>query len=98
MGKPSAAFTHDELCDEFDWMYEFSSRMAERIRNDPDVHNLVAYVEKLEGQNKELQKLCADLHKLADESYVPFVRVNRWLAEIADIEYRMRNLGIEVPE
>ena len=60
MTRPSAAFTHDELCDEFDWMYEFSSRMAERIRNDPDVHNLVAYVEKLEGQNKELRELARD--------------------------------------
>lgn len=46
----------DELRDEFDWMYEFQSLMAERIRGDADVHNLVDYVGKLEEENADLRE------------------------------------------
>ena len=52
----------------------------------------------IEVENSKLRKLCADLHKLADESYVPFAAANKWMDEIADIERRMRALGIEVPD
>lgn len=50
--------TLDELRDEFDWMFEFQSRMAERIRGDADVHHLVDYVGKLESENAKLRKCC----------------------------------------
>ena len=95
MSRPSAAFTHDELCDEFDWMYEFNSRMSERIRNDPDVHNLVAYVEKLESQNKELRELASVLHQcLNDEGCegCPMQDDDGWC--VRDI--RLRELQAEV--
>lgn len=55
MSRPSDGFTIEELRDEFDWMFEFDSRMAERIRGDADVHNLVDYVNKLEAENAKLR-------------------------------------------
>lgn len=57
MSRPSDGFEPDELRDEFDWMYEFNSRMAERIRGDADVHNLVDYVTNLESDNAKLREL-----------------------------------------
>ena len=57
MSRPSDGFELDELRDEFDWMYEFNSRMAERIRGDADVHNLVDYVTNLESDNAKLREL-----------------------------------------
>lgn len=56
--------TLDELRDEFDWMFEFQSRMAERIRDDEDVHNLVDYVTKLEAENAKLRELVRDVYAL----------------------------------
>ena len=72
MSRPSDGFTFDELREEFDWMYEFQSRMAERIREDADVHNLVDYVRKLERSTEWLQAVVEDstrdFSKLADEN------------------------------
>ena len=72
MSRPSDGFTFDELREEFDWIYEFQSRMAERIREDADVHNLVDYVRKLERSNEWLQAAVEDstrdFSKLADEN------------------------------
>lgn len=59
MSRPSDGMTLDELRDEFDWMFEFQSRMAERIRDDADVHNLADYVTKIEHENAKLRELCA---------------------------------------
>ena len=56
----------DDLRDEFDWMFEFQSRMAERISGDADVHNLVDYVGKLESENAELRELVRTACKIAD--------------------------------
>lgn len=53
-------------------------------------------LENIEAENAKLRKLCVDLHKLADESYVPFMAENKWMDELADIERRMRGLGIGV--
>lgn len=53
---PSEGMTLEELRPEFDWMFEFQSRMAERIRADADVHNLADYVAKIESENAKLQK------------------------------------------
>lgn len=55
--RPSDGMELDDLRDEFDWMFEFQSRMAERISGDADVHNLVDYVGKLESENAELREL-----------------------------------------
>ena len=60
MSRPSDSFELDELKEEFDWMYEFESRMAERITHDPDVHNLVDYVNKLESENSKLKTLLSN--------------------------------------
>ena len=59
--RPSDGMELDELRDEFDWMFEFQSRMAERIRGDADVHNLADYVGKLENENAKLRELIKDL-------------------------------------
>jgi hypothetical protein len=57
MSRPSDDFEPDELKEEYDWLYEFESHMAERITHDPDVHNLVDYVNKLESENAKLRTL-----------------------------------------
>ena len=55
-------------------------------------------IEALKADNAKLRELCADLFKLADESYVPFKNTNKWMNDLVDIESRMRELRIEVPE
>ena len=61
MSRPSVFFDNvDELRNEYDWMYEFMSRMAERIRGDADVHNLADYVQKLEDENARLRSCLSD--------------------------------------
>lgn len=67
MSKPSDGFELDELRDEFDWMCEFNSRMAERIRGDADVHNLAEYVSKLEGENDRLRDLVKTAYAVIEE-------------------------------
>lgn len=61
--RPSDGMELDELRDEFDWMFEFQSRMAERIRGDADVHSLADYVGKLEAESIKLRELVRDMHK-----------------------------------
>lgn len=61
MSMPSDGFTFDELREEYDWMSDFMGRMAERIRGNPDVSSLAAYVAKLEAENAKLRELCADM-------------------------------------
>lgn len=60
--RPSEGMTLDELREEFDWISEFQSRMAERICGDADVHNLVDYVGKLESENARLRELVKHLN------------------------------------
>lgn len=60
MSRPSDEFDETELREEFDWMYEFNSRMAKRITNDPDVHNLADYVHGLEDENARLRSCLSD--------------------------------------
>ena len=81
--------TFDELCDEFDWMFEFQGRMAERIRDDTDVHNLVDYVTKLETENAKLRELVKSMYyDLTHMTFPP-----DW---VTDYEADMRELGEEV--
>lgn len=61
MSRPSDGFTFDELREEFDWICEFQSRMAERISGNPDVHNHVDYVNGLEAENAKLRELVRDM-------------------------------------
>ena len=59
--RPSDGMGLDELREEFDWMFEFQSRMAERIRGDAGVHSLADYVGKLESENAKLRDLVRGL-------------------------------------
>ena len=61
MSKPSDGMELDELRDEFDWMFEFQSHIAEQIRGDADVHNLVDYVGNLEAERDQLRQQLADV-------------------------------------
>ena len=64
--RPSDGMGLDELREEFAWISEFQSRMAERICGDADVHNLVDYVGKLESENDKLrEELEAAKHDLS---------------------------------
>ena len=83
---PSDGFTFDELREEYDWMSDFMSRMAERIRDNADVHSLAGYVAKLESENAKLRELVKDIDEVADPYLWEF------------IGRRMRELGIEVDE
>lgn len=62
--RPSSGMGLDELREEFDWISEFQSRMAERICGDSDVHNLVDYVGKLESENAKMRE---KVQRQADE-------------------------------
>jgi hypothetical protein len=77
----------DELRDEFDWMFEFQSRMAERIRGDADVHNLADYVAKIEAENAKLRELVRDMWEYI---YIGTAQDGQSLHD------RTRELGIEV--
>lgn len=67
--RPSDGMGLDELREEFDWISEFQSRMAERICGDADVHNLVDYVGKLERENAKLRDENARLRScLSDDA------------------------------
>lgn len=105
MSKPSDGMTLDELRDEFDWMFEFQSRMAERIRQDADVHNLVDYVTGLEVENAALRELMADMWRFMGAACKKYPRLFDPAAQggqmvqpnmIDFFEQRMRELGIEV--
>lgn len=69
--RPSDGMTLEELREEYDWMCEFQSRMAERIRGDADVHNLVDYVRKLEADRERMFRACVEKNqtilRLCDE-------------------------------
>ena len=111
MSRPSVFFDSvDELRNEYDWMYEFMSRMAERIRGDADVHNLADYVQKLEDENARLRSCLSDdaenaqaimgenakLRELVDELY-PLAEYGRISSSELDRAHDlMRELGIEV--
>ena len=107
--RPSDGMELDELRDEFDWMFEFGSRMAERIRGDADVHNLVGYVDKLESGNAKLRELVRDMWALLDDMCEAGGECGAFDRRAFDIETgvnapcrqtdllkRMRELGIEV--
>ena len=61
MGRPSDGMTSEEVREEYDWIYEFQSRMAKHICEDADIHNLVDYVGKLEDENAKLRELVLDM-------------------------------------
>lgn len=99
--RPSDAFEPDELRAEFDWMYEFQSRMAESIRGDADVHNLVDYVNKLEADNKRLRDLAMYMHQMIDECTAyrhPYPQQAVSYLGLLEVERRMKEAGVEVME
>ncbi len=88
--RPSDGMRFDELRDEFDWMFEFQSRMAEHIRNDPDVHSLAGYVSKLEEQNAKLRELVQGLWFAAQ-----YLGMTPDGATGSGFSRQMRKLGVE---
>jgi len=103
--RPSDGMRLDELQDEFDWMFEFQSRMAERIRGDADVHSLADYVGKLEVENAKLRELveilcfCMQIHKQCDDCKLNGAKgelVHDPLCACDGLHEILRELGIEV--
>lgn len=102
----------EELREEYDWIYEFQSRMAERISGNPDVHNHADYVNRLEAENAELREenqhiglIAYELGRksLAQEN----AELRKLLVDFRDamwrggewtepFDERMRELGVEV--
>lgn len=83
--RPSDGWEIDELREEYDWLHEFHTSMAEKIRGDADVHSLADYVGKLERENDELRELVRELYEDQCDSG------DEWR-----YRDRMRELGIEV--
>ena len=52
----------------------------------------------LDAENAKLRKLIADLHALDDLRYIPAWEVDEYGVRMADIERRMRGVGMEVGE
>lgn len=104
MSRPSDEFDETELREEFDWMYEFNSRMAEQIRGNPDVHSLHDYVRKIEWENTKLRELVADMWRGMCNNYSRNCFVCRHYPRAAspncecEFRTRMRELGIEVDQ
>ena len=85
---------YEELLDECEWMSSFLSMMAERITEDPDVHNLVDYVRKIEGENAKLRRLvCKFYHCQKHRECVDCPYVDDTSCFLED---EFRELGIEV--
>lgn len=96
---------YEELLDECEWMSDFLSMMAERIDNDPDVHNLADYVRKLEDENAKLRKLVQDVWRFTGAACKKYPRLFDpssqggqmvQLNMIDSFEQRMRELEVEV--
>lgn len=94
--RPSEGWELEELREEFDWMYEFNSRMAERITDDPDVHSLAAYVEKLERTNADLRELVVEVFRCARRG--AGCETCKAYNDGYACVYIMRELGIEVDD
>lgn len=101
--RPSDGMGLDELREEFDWISEFQSRMAERIRGDADVHNLVDYVGKLEAENAKLRELLQNALVVMDNNcgecaYYDECNVASDLKCVASkrIRAELSSIGIEV--
>ncbi len=88
--RPSDGWELDELRDEFDWMHDFLASMAERIRQDPDVHSLADYVDKLEEQRDHLREAIETLWPRAAFTMSKACK-ETWIAELGE-------LGVEVED
>lgn len=93
--RPSDGMGLDELREEFDWISEFQSRMAERICGDADVHNLVDYVGKLESDNDKLRELCKEWYRYARELFDEFIGEPELSEDFMTLEDRLRKMGVE---
>ena len=93
MSRPSDGMTLDELRDEFDWMFEFESRMAERICEDADVHNLVDYVTGLEVENAKLREERDHWHVEQVHAYGNWEDAYRRAAELDAENAKLRELA-----
>ena len=99
--RPSADFTTEELRAEYDWLYEFQSHLAERIRGDEDVHSLADYVAKIEDENAKLRELVVALQRCQDgrcdgecPMFTPEDNI-RGVPPVCEAYGVMRKLGLE---
>lgn len=81
---------YEELLDECEWMSDFLSLMAERITKNPDVHNLVDYVRKIEDENKKLNSTIFDTIEGARQR----TDENKKLRELVKSAWRCIHTGI----
>lgn len=104
MSRPSVFFDNvDELRNEYDWMYEFMSRMAESIRGNPDVHNLHDYVAKIECENVKLRELVRVILSDMDAWQMVIASGDTGygkgcLERLYDLRDQAHELGVEVGE
>ncbi len=83
----------DELCCE-------NARLRERLvhmelHECPGCRN-VADLQAALAENTKLRELIADIHALDDLCYIPSWSLDEYGVRMADIERRMRELGLEV--
>ena len=57
----------------------------------------VKELRRLQAENAKLRELIADIHALDDLRYIPSWSLDEYGVRMADIERRMRELGLEVP-
>lgn len=110
MSRPSDDMTLEELREEYDWIYEFQSRMADRISGNPDVHNLVDYVNKLEAENARLRSEFESIGTVAylygrNDLKAENEKLRELVRELANdpdawdydyFKWRLRELGVDV--
>lgn len=68
---------------------ESCKKCGERARAERD---------RLQNENAKLRKLIADIHALDDLRYIPSWSLDEYGVRMADIERRMRELGLEVDD
>lgn len=97
--RPSDAFDFDELRDEYDWLFEFESRMAAHCGTH-DVPNLVAYMNKLERENTKLRELVQGIWRACPVYEDDCKRCQHFVGDDdwCDFVQTMRELGAEVDE
>lgn len=80
----------DELCRENERLRGQVASLIGRSFRTADKMNC------LNIENAKLRKLIADIHALDDLSYIPSWSLDEYGVRMADIERRMRELGLEV--
>ena len=77
--------------EEYVWTREFMDRMAKHCGT-KDCPSLVSYVDGLEAENAKLRELVRDWRALAVDGADS---LSDWIEQQADLENRMRELGVD---